>query len=153
MLHEYHLIYSVRYYPHLHVTTVGLGTYYLRVRGHYCVYIYTYIWYWTLAFMVMWFKTSTIISYCHVHVIKYCLQCVGTVNLLSDLSRYNSTELYKSFHFNIDIIVYHMPITTALINCIRLFTVCANFLAVVFQAWLVIIRPFVYFFINYNYCL
>jgi hypothetical protein len=26
MLHEYHIIYSVRYYPRFHVTAVGLGT-------------------------------------------------------------------------------------------------------------------------------
>jgi len=33
MLHEYHVIYSVRYYPRFHVTAVGLGTYYPRIRG------------------------------------------------------------------------------------------------------------------------
>jgi hypothetical protein len=36
MLHEYHVIYSVRYYPRFHVTAVGLGTYYPWIRGHYC---------------------------------------------------------------------------------------------------------------------
>ena len=40
---------------------------------------------------------------------------MGTVNLLSDLSRYNSTELFKSSHFYIDIIVYLIPNTEALI--------------------------------------
>ena len=29
----YHVIYSVRYYPRFHVTAVGLGTYYPRIRG------------------------------------------------------------------------------------------------------------------------
>jgi hypothetical protein len=37
MLHEYHVIYSVRYYPQFHVTAVGLGTYYPWIRGHYCI--------------------------------------------------------------------------------------------------------------------
>jgi hypothetical protein len=37
MLHEYHVIYSVRYYPLFHVTAVGLGTYYPCIRGHYCI--------------------------------------------------------------------------------------------------------------------
>jgi hypothetical protein len=36
MLHEYHVIYSVRYYPRFHVTAVGLGTYYVWLWGHYC---------------------------------------------------------------------------------------------------------------------
>jgi hypothetical protein len=36
MLHEYHVIYSVRYYPRFHVTAVGLGTYYPWIRGHTC---------------------------------------------------------------------------------------------------------------------
>jgi hypothetical protein len=33
MLHEYHVISSVRYYPRLPVTVVGLGTYYPWIRG------------------------------------------------------------------------------------------------------------------------
>jgi hypothetical protein len=36
MLHEYHVIYSVRYYPRFHVTAVRLGTYYPWIRRHYC---------------------------------------------------------------------------------------------------------------------
>jgi hypothetical protein len=36
MLYEYHVIYSVRYYPRFHVTAVGFGTYYPWIRGHYC---------------------------------------------------------------------------------------------------------------------
>jgi hypothetical protein len=36
MLHEYHIIYSVRYCPQFHVTTVGVGTYYPWIQGHYC---------------------------------------------------------------------------------------------------------------------
>jgi len=36
MLHEYHVIYSVRYYPLFHVTAVVLGTYYLRIRWSAC---------------------------------------------------------------------------------------------------------------------
>jgi hypothetical protein len=35
MLHEYHVIYSVRYYARFHVTAVGVGTYYPWIRGHY----------------------------------------------------------------------------------------------------------------------
>jgi hypothetical protein len=31
-----HYIYSVQYYPQFHITAVGLGTYYLRIQGHYC---------------------------------------------------------------------------------------------------------------------
>jgi hypothetical protein len=33
MLHEYHVICSVRYYPCFHVTAVGLGTYYQPFGG------------------------------------------------------------------------------------------------------------------------
>jgi hypothetical protein len=36
MLHEYHVIYSVRYYLWFHVTAVGIGTYYPWIREHYC---------------------------------------------------------------------------------------------------------------------
>jgi hypothetical protein len=35
-LHEYHVIYSVWYYPRFHVIAVGLGTYYAWIRGHCC---------------------------------------------------------------------------------------------------------------------
>jgi hypothetical protein len=34
MLHEYHVIYSVRYYLRFHVTAVALGTHYPWIRGH-----------------------------------------------------------------------------------------------------------------------
>jgi hypothetical protein len=37
MLPEYHVIYSGRYYPRLHISVVGLGTYYQWIRGHYCI--------------------------------------------------------------------------------------------------------------------
>jgi hypothetical protein len=37
MLHDYHVIYNVRYYPRLHVTALGLGTYYPWIRGHTCI--------------------------------------------------------------------------------------------------------------------
>jgi len=37
MLHEYHVIDSVRYYPRFHVTAVGLGTYYPRIRRSACI--------------------------------------------------------------------------------------------------------------------
>jgi len=40
MLHEYHVTYSVRYYPRFHVTAVGLGTYYPRIQGSACTFIY-----------------------------------------------------------------------------------------------------------------
>jgi hypothetical protein len=36
MLHEYHVIYSVRYYPRFHMTALGLGTYYSRIQELYC---------------------------------------------------------------------------------------------------------------------
>jgi hypothetical protein len=36
MLHEYHVIHSIRYYPRFHITAVGVGTYYPLIRGHYC---------------------------------------------------------------------------------------------------------------------
>jgi hypothetical protein len=36
MLHEYHVIYSVRYYPRFHLNAVGLGKYYPWIRGDYC---------------------------------------------------------------------------------------------------------------------
>jgi hypothetical protein len=39
MLGEYDVIYSVWYYLQFHVTTVGLGTYYLCVQGNYSVYV------------------------------------------------------------------------------------------------------------------
>jgi hypothetical protein len=35
MLHEYHVTYSVRYYPLFHVTAVGLRTYYPQIWWHY----------------------------------------------------------------------------------------------------------------------
>jgi len=37
MLHEYHVIYSVRYYPRIQVTSVDLGTYYPWIRGSACI--------------------------------------------------------------------------------------------------------------------
>jgi hypothetical protein len=33
MLHEYHVMYSVHYYPRFHITAVSLGTYYPWIRG------------------------------------------------------------------------------------------------------------------------
>jgi hypothetical protein len=30
---------TVQYYPRFHITAVGLGTYYPRIRGHYCIHI------------------------------------------------------------------------------------------------------------------
>jgi hypothetical protein len=36
MSHEYHVIYSVRYYPRFHVNPVGLGIYYPRIRKSAC---------------------------------------------------------------------------------------------------------------------
>jgi len=36
MLHEYHVICSIRYYLRFHVTAVGLGTYYPWIRGSTC---------------------------------------------------------------------------------------------------------------------
>jgi hypothetical protein len=39
MLHEYHVIYSVNYYPWFHITVVGLGTYYPQIQEHYYIYV------------------------------------------------------------------------------------------------------------------
>ena len=36
----YHVIYSVWYYPRFHITAAVLGTYYPRIRGSACIYIY-----------------------------------------------------------------------------------------------------------------
>jgi len=36
MLYEYHVIYSVRYYPRFHVTSLGLGTYCPWIRRSAC---------------------------------------------------------------------------------------------------------------------
>jgi hypothetical protein len=45
MLHEYHVIHSVRYYPRFRVTAVGHGTYYPRIQAHYCIFYYYLRWY------------------------------------------------------------------------------------------------------------
>jgi hypothetical protein len=45
MFNEYHVIYSVRYYPWFHVTTVGLGTYYLWIQGSACTLVML-LWWW-----------------------------------------------------------------------------------------------------------
>jgi hypothetical protein len=37
LLHEYHVMHSIRYYPRFVVTAVGLGTYYPWIRGHACI--------------------------------------------------------------------------------------------------------------------
>jgi hypothetical protein len=42
LLNEYHVIYSVRYYPRFHVTAVGLGTYCPEIRVHTCIRTLTY---------------------------------------------------------------------------------------------------------------
>jgi hypothetical protein len=36
MLHEYHVIYNMRYYSRFHTTAVGLGTFYPWIRRHWC---------------------------------------------------------------------------------------------------------------------
>jgi hypothetical protein len=36
MLHEHHIIYSVRYFMQFHITAVGFGTFCPRITGHYC---------------------------------------------------------------------------------------------------------------------
>jgi hypothetical protein len=43
MLHEYHVIYIIQYYLEIHITTVFLGTYYLRIQGLYCIVIRTHL--------------------------------------------------------------------------------------------------------------
>jgi hypothetical protein len=42
MLHEYHVIYTIPYYPSFHITTVDLGIFYPWILGHYCNYITVY---------------------------------------------------------------------------------------------------------------
>jgi len=42
MLHEYHVIYRVLYYPRIPGTAVGLGTYYPRIGGSACIYVEIY---------------------------------------------------------------------------------------------------------------
>jgi hypothetical protein len=37
MLHKYHVIHSIQYYPQFHVTVVCRGTYYLWIWGPYCM--------------------------------------------------------------------------------------------------------------------
>ena len=39
MLHEYRVVYSVRYYPRFPVTVLGIGTYYPRIRKSTCNFI------------------------------------------------------------------------------------------------------------------
>jgi hypothetical protein len=53
MLHGYHVIYGVRYYPRFHVTAVGLGMYYPWIRGH----TYVCLFYVALCFLlvIVWF--------------------------------------------------------------------------------------------------
>jgi hypothetical protein len=43
MLHEYYVIYSVRYYPLFHITAVGLGTYYQWIWGYYRINLHWHI--------------------------------------------------------------------------------------------------------------
>jgi len=43
MLHEYRVIYSVRYYPRFSATAVGLGTYYPWIRRSICTVIFFFI--------------------------------------------------------------------------------------------------------------
>jgi hypothetical protein len=59
MLHGYHVLYSVRYYPQFHVTAVGLGTYYPWIRGH-TVYIYIYTYMVIKKSLCTWWKTQCI---------------------------------------------------------------------------------------------
>jgi hypothetical protein len=39
MIHEYHVIYSVQYYPRFYVSAVGDGTYYPWIRRHYIIHM------------------------------------------------------------------------------------------------------------------
>jgi hypothetical protein len=39
MLHEYHVIYSVRYYLWFHVIAVGVGTYFPWIRRQIFIYV------------------------------------------------------------------------------------------------------------------
>jgi hypothetical protein len=41
MLHEYHVMYSVPYYPRFDVTAVGHGTYYPWIWEQYCTLVST----------------------------------------------------------------------------------------------------------------
>jgi len=79
MLHEYHVIYSFRYYPQFRVTAVGLGTYYPWIWGYacICVCIYTYIYIYTLL----------------------CVHTCNTQNLFTIIIHYRADS--QSEHLNI----------------------------------------------------
>ena len=59
----YHVIYSVRYYPRLHVTTVGLTTYYPWIRGSTCIYCHNVCYRNTFLAIRIITKISLIIRY------------------------------------------------------------------------------------------
>jgi hypothetical protein len=59
LLHAYHVIYSVRYYPRFHVTVVGLGTYYPRIRGHYCTHSKLYSAFWFIGIPCLGVRIQT----------------------------------------------------------------------------------------------
>jgi hypothetical protein len=84
MLHEYHVICSVRYYPWFHKTAVGLGTYYPWIRGHYCIiscyceqiflFIYQDL---RLSFNCRWCKRQAIAVGCYYSTSDSCNEVRG----------------------------------------------------------------------------
>jgi hypothetical protein len=61
-------MYSVRYYPWFHITTVGLGTYYPWMRGHTCIGNY--------HLSVLW--------------LKFCAVCTGTLYTVISLQQFQT---------------------------------------------------------------
>jgi hypothetical protein len=65
MLHEYHVIYSVRCYPRFHVTAVGFGT---------------------QLYQLTWFITKMQCAYCAVRIESVNLLIQGNCNLFRAVS-------------------------------------------------------------------
>jgi hypothetical protein len=76
MLHEYH-VNSIRYYPQFHVTAVGLGTYYPRIRWHYCTLLVRSLLWDTLPPPSMMIRVIDRTSqFCFVMCVPFCVFCV-----------------------------------------------------------------------------
>jgi len=90
MLSEYDIIYSVRYYPQFHVTAVGLGMYYPRIRGLYCIHFSvqsTQPYITNLLGNIFWLVISqnmlpNRLVLCRLYTEKYILDIHWTVNIM-----------------------------------------------------------------------